>query len=571
MRRSIAMGMAVVVLGALTTSARAQVFSAAPGATTGEISAGDGEALYGTFGLSAASNPDTSYSIYRKFQGGNSFPEPLEIHVAENVPNNPSLMEWSGLHQGGPSNGDTGFLAPGVYIGNSTSTSSYDGQLVKFGGVTDGESSTGDVSADTDSEGRRDWDLRFAFLESPDDFIDRRDPNNGSWDLWDGNWGSDGVMLHFGVGANIDEDAETGTTDWYVYPREDTTSFTAQSGDDLTVIGNQGNRDGMEFTGRRVASGDEIDTEFSARFEAGVSYEGYIEASWKMELNDPENADPVQAREVKLSAKVGNIIYEGVFDPGSADDPIEPNPFADPDTFYTDGFFDWQNAVPAMYVGASNGTSADATALQGFFIPGDINSDGVADNADMEALNSFLGQSDTTYSRGDLDQDGDTDETDMAILQGLISGGTPGDYNNDGAVDVLDIDLQAGAIADPAPDLATYDENGDGVVDIVDRGIWVEDHRNTYFGDANLDNEFNSGDLVAVFAGGKYETGEMASWAQGDWNGDLAFDSGDLVVAFADGGYEQGPRPAGAAVPEPSSLVLVVLGIMGLIGIVRRR
>ena len=43
------------------------------------------------------------------------------------------------------------------------------------------------------------------------------------------------------------------------------------------------------------------------------------------------------------------------------------------------------------------------------------------------------------------------------------------------------------------------------------------------------------------------------------WDGDMAFGSGDLVFAFSDGGYEQGPLVA--AVPEPSSLVLVLLGL----------
>ena len=149
-------------------------------------------------------------------------------------------------------------------------------------------------------------------------------------------------------------------------------------------------------------------------------------------------------------------------------------------------------------------------------------------------------------------------------------GGTNGDYNGDGAVNVLDIDLQAGAMKAANPDLATFDEDMDGFVDGVDRLIWVKEHANTWVGDANLDNEFNSGDLVAVFTAGKYETLEMASWAEGDWDGDMAFGSGDLVAAFTDGGYELG-APMAAAVPEPTGLALLLGSLAGLVIYRRRR
>ena len=85
------------------------------------------------------------------------------------------------------------------------------------------------------------------------------------------------------------------------------------------------------------------------------------------------------------------------------------------------------------------------------------------------------------------------------------------------------------------------DLDDDGHVDHQDHRVWVKVLKHTWFGDANLDGEFNSGDMVQVFVLGKYETGEEASWAEGDWNGDGFFDSSDMVAAFADGGYEKGP------------------------------
>ena len=146
-----------------------------------------------------------------------------------------------------------------------------------------------------------------------------------------------------------------------------------------------------------------------------------------------------------------------------------------------------------------------------------------------------------------------------------------GDYNSDGVVDTADIDLQAVAMQSPTTNLATFDENGDGTIDDVDRVIWVTQHAKTWFGDANFDGSFTTDDLVAVFAAGKYETGNMAVWSEGDWTGDMVFDSGDLVAAFSDGGFELGPRQAVAAVPEPSSVVLLLLSAAGLVGATRRR
>ena len=96
-------------------------------------------------------------------------------------------------------------------------------------------------------------------------------------------------------------------------------------------------------------------------------------------------------------------------------------------------------------------------------------------------------------------------------------------------------------------------------MDASDRSYFVSELLNTYLGDANLDSEFNSTDMVVVFQAGKYESGESATWSEGDWTGDGRFGSGDLVAAFQNGGYEQGPRAA--VVPEPTSAILLACGL----------
>jgi hypothetical protein len=108
----------------------------------------------------------------------------------------------------------------------------------------------------------------------------------------------------------------------------------------------------------------------------------------------------------------------------------------------------------------------------------------------------------------------------------------------------------------------------DSQINADDQRYWVNSSEvaNTYFGDANLDGEFNSGDLTLVFQAGEYDDNFAlnSTWAEGDWNGDGDFDSGDLVAAFQDGGYDMGPKAAVQAIPEPSSLVIMVLGFVVL-------
>jgi hypothetical protein len=134
-----------------------------------------------------------------------------------------------------------------------------------------------------------------------------------------------------------------------------------------------------------------------------------------------------------------------------------------------------------------------------------------------------------------------------------------GDFNSNGLLDAADIDLLTETVR-AATHAAPFDLNADTLVDQADRTIWINELAKTWNGDANLDGQFNSQDIVQVFAAGKYERGlrSEAVWAEGDWDGNGAFESHDLVVAFQDGGYEVGAvRQLATAVAEPSPLGLL--------------
>ena len=126
-------------------------------------------------------------------------------------------------------------------------------------------------------------------------------------------------------------------------------------------------------------------------------------------------------------------------------------------------------------------------------------------------------------------------------------------------VEPVTIDELTAAINEGSTD-SRFDIDENGSVDATDRTAWVVNVANSYFGDANLDGEFNSSDFVVVFTAGEYEDEIVGNslWGEGDWNGDGDFNSGDFVLAFTDGGYEIGPRNS-QNVPEPASLITLVI------------
>lgn len=169
------------------------------------------------------------------------------------------------------------------------------------------------------------------------------------------------------------------------------------------------------------------------------------------------------------------------------------------------------------------------------------------------------------------------DQAVQAFEARWLTAGVKGDFDGNSLLDVADIDLLSQVVR-AGEFQAKYDLDENGLVNSDDRTQWVETLKKTFYGDANLDGEFNTTDFVLVFQQGEYEDSltENSNWSDGDWNGDAEFNTADFILAFQGGGFEQGPRPAIASVPEPSaawaaSAAMMMLGSMRALRARRRR
>lgn len=138
-----------------------------------------------------------------------------------------------------------------------------------------------------------------------------------------------------------------------------------------------------------------------------------------------------------------------------------------------------------------------------------------------------------------------------------------GDFKRNGLLDAGDIDSLRDAVNTPE-DLASYDLNGDAQMNTADYRIWVEDIKQTYFGDANLDRIVNSADLNALAINWR---NDASSWASGDFTGDGKVDANDLNVLALNWLATSLPT----SVPEPASLIAIVLAIPFWVRLRRKR
>ena len=161
--------------------------------------------------------------------------------------------------------------------------------------------------------------------------------------------------------------------------------------------------------------------------------------------------------------------------------------------------------------------------------------------ADASNNNFRLTEDSPAIDAGDPNsaQDDDATRADLGYYWFDQRSGMPGDFNQDDQVDAQDVDRLCMAIRNDSAD-ELFDLNGDDAVNGDDMQHMIGEILQTSAGDANLDGEFNSSDLVAIFAAGHYEDliEDNSGWAQGDWDCDGDFTTSDLLVAFQGGTYK---------------------------------
>jgi ELWxxDGT repeat protein len=111
----------------------------------------------------------------------------------------------------------------------------------------------------------------------------------------------------------------------------------------------------------------------------------------------------------------------------------------------------------------------------------------------------------------------------------------PGDFNDDGAVNVQDVDELFAAIRTGGTDIR-FNLNNDPIVDGADVDFLVEGILGTSRGDTNLDGNVDFGDfLILANAYGS----PVNSWGQGDFNGDGGVGFDDFLFLAENFGYKR--------------------------------
>jgi autotransporter-associated beta strand protein len=187
---------------------------------------------------------------------------------------------------------------------------------------------------------------------------------------------------------------------------------------------------------------------------------------------------------------------------------------------------------------------------------GDYNHDGTVDASDYTVWRDSLGS--TTRLSADGNGDQVVDQLDYSVWKlnmGRSVLSLPGDFNFDGSVDAADYTVWRDSLASNT-DLAA-DGNGDRVVDQLDYAIWKTNLGQSF---ASLAGDFNRDGIVDAADYTVWRNGLGTRYTTNDynvWKANFGAILGGAGVANGVG--------SGSSVPEPSAVLLLVLGAVFLI------
>lgn len=138
-------------------------------------------------------------------------------------------------------------------------------------------------------------------------------------------------------------------------------------------------------------------------------------------------------------------------------------------------------------------------------------------------------------------------EATVSVVEALSRVVLRGDFNDDGNIDDQDIDLLSAEVR-AGTNGALYDLTGDGLADTNDRVEWVEEIKDTIFGDADFDKDVDFVDFLAL----SNRFGNPGGWTQGDFDGTGDINFPDFLVLSA----AFGTTATAEAVPEPGTNLL---------------
>ena len=141
-----------------------------------------------------------------------------------------------------------------------------------------------------------------------------------------------------------------------------------------------------------------------------------------------------------------------------------------------------------------------------------------------------------------------------------------GDFDSNDSLDVADVEYLSRYICCVKyhNDGERLDLNTDSFIDREDLRVWIEELKQTDFGDVNLDGTVTFDDFLSL----SHNFGKPGTWGNGDFNADRAVDFGDFLILSAN----FGKSPSGlVAVPEPCASTMAAILLTALMPVARLR